>query len=78
MTSERPNLMPRTGIFYHPSFSQRSYLTVGRRLAAFPDALGDLLALPQVILFESQPVSDELILKVHTPDLIREVAKDPL
>ncbi len=69
---------PRTGIFYHPSFSQRSYLTVGRRLAAFPGALKELLALPQVILFESQPVSDELILKVHTPDLIRAVAQDPL
>ena len=69
---------PRTGIFYHPSFSQRSYLTVGRRLAEFPGALKDLLDLPQVALFESQPVSDELILKVHTPDLIREVAQDPL
>jgi hypothetical protein len=69
---------PRTGIFYHPSFSQRSYLTVGRRLAAFPGALKELLALPQVILFESQPVSDELILKVHTPDLIPAVAQDPL
>jgi len=69
---------PRTGIFYHPSFSRRSYLTVGRRLAAFPGALKELLALPQVTLFESQPVSDELILKVHTPDLIRAVAQDPL
>ncbi len=78
MSSEGRILMPRTGIFYHPSFSQRSYLTVGRRLAAFPDALRVLLALPQVVLFESQPVSDELILKVHTPDLIREVPKDPL
>lgn len=68
----------RTGIFYHPSFSRRSYLTIGRRLAAFPGALKDLLDLPHVGFFESQPVSDELILKVHTPDLIREVAKDPL
>ena len=68
----------RTGIFYHPSFSQRSYLTVGRRLADYPGALEHLLALPQVVLFESQPVSDELILKVHTPHLIAEVAKDPL
>ena len=68
----------RTGIFYHPSFSRRSYLTVGRRLADFPGVLRDLLALPQVVLFESQPVSDELILKVHTPGLIAEVAKDPL
>ena len=70
--------MPRTGIFYHPSFSRRSYLTVGRRLGAFPDALRDLLTLPHIGLFEPQPVSDELILKVHAPDLIREVAKDPL
>ena len=69
---------PRTGIFYHPSFSWRSYPTVGRRPAAFPGALKELLALPQVSLFESEPVSDELILKVHTPDLIRAVAQDPL
>jgi hypothetical protein len=69
---------PRTGIFYHPSFSRRSYLTVGRRLADFPGVLKNLLSLPQVVLFESQPVSDELILKVHTPGLIAEVAKDPL
>ena len=68
----------RTGIFYHPSFSRRSYLTVGRRLADYPGALEHLLALPEVVLLESQPVSDELILKVHTPDLIAEVAKDPL
>ncbi len=68
----------RTGIFYHPSFSRRSYLTVGRRLAEFPDALKNLLALPEVALFECQPVSDDLILKVHTADLISEVAKDPL
>lgn len=68
----------RTGIFYHPSFSRRSYLTVGKRLAEFPGALKDVLALSQVALFESEPVSDELILKVHTPDLIRGVAQDPL
>ncbi len=36
--------MGTTGIFYHPSFSRRSYLTVGRRLADFPAALGPLLA----------------------------------
>jgi len=69
---------PRTGIFYHPSYSQRSYLTVGRRLAAFPGALKELRALPHVLVFEPQPVPDELILKVHTPDLIRAVAQDPL
>lgn len=68
----------RTGIFYHPSFSRRSYLTVGRRLAEFPSALKDLLTSPRVVLFESPAVSDDLILKVHTQELIQEVAKDPL
>jgi len=29
----------RTGVFYHPSYSRRSYLTVGSRLADFPMAL---------------------------------------
>ena len=30
----------RTGIFYHPSFSRRSYLTRGARLEDFPRAPG--------------------------------------
>ena len=36
------SLMTRyaTGVFYHPSFSRRSYLTVGARLADFPDGAG--------------------------------------
>jgi hypothetical protein len=68
----------RTGVFYHPSFSRRSYLTVGRRLADFPGALTELLALPQVAMFEPEPVADDLILAVHPPGLIREVALDPL
>jgi hypothetical protein len=68
----------RTGIFYHPSFSRRSYLTVGRRLAEFPGALSDLLASPRVAMYESSAVSDDLILRVHTRELIQEVAKDPL
>jgi len=68
----------RTGIFYHPSFSRRSYLTVGRRLAEFPGALKHLLTSPLVALFESPAASDELILRVHTKELIDGVAKDPL
>ena len=37
--------MPRyaTGIFYHPSYSRRSYLTVGARLADYPMALDGIL-----------------------------------
>lgn len=72
--------MPRytTGVFYHPSFSRRSYLTVGNRLADFPGALDAILQSGSVGLYEPGPVSRELLLKIHTPDLLEGVARDPL
>jgi acetoin utilization deacetylase AcuC-like enzyme len=72
--------MPRyaTGVFYHPSFSRRSYLTVGTRLADFPTALDGVLRGGRVGLYEPGPVSRELVLKVHTPGLIEGVKGDPL
>ena len=70
--------MARVGIFYHASFSRRSYLTVGRRLADFPGALDELLQDERFRLHTSPVVSDDLILKVHTQELIEEVDQDPL
>ncbi len=70
--------MKKTGLFYHPSFSRRSYLTVGLRLVNFPMALENLLKEPHICLYESKPVSEELILKVHPRSMIREVKQDPL
>ncbi len=67
-----------TGIFYHPSFSRRSYLTVGTRLAGFPMALEAILAGDRARLYTPSPVSRELVLKVHTPGLIEGVRGDPL
>ncbi len=67
-----------TGVFYHPSFSRRSYLTTGARLAGFPDALDPLLASERVRLYEPGPVPRDLVLKVHTPGLIDGVRGDPL
>jgi len=67
-----------TGIFYHPSFSRRSYLTVGARLADFPMALDTILKSDKVTMYEPGPISRELVLKVHTPDLIEGVKGDPL
>lgn len=67
-----------TGIFYHPSFSRRSYLTQGSRLQDFPQALQPLLKHPGFRMVESPPITEELILKVHTPQLIDEVKEDPL
>jgi len=67
-----------TGIFYHPSYSRRSYLTVGARLADFPMALETILRSGNVTMYEPGPVSPELVLKVHTPYLIEGVKGDPL
>jgi len=67
-----------TGIFYHPSFSRRSYLTVGARLADFPAALDGVLRGGRAKLYEPGPVSRDLVLKVHTPGLIEGVKGDPL
>jgi acetoin utilization deacetylase AcuC-like enzyme len=67
----------KTGIFYHPSFSRRSSLTVGARLADFPGALDGILESDNVLLCEPEPVSRQLLLKVHTPDLLERVERDP-
>ena len=67
-----------TGVFYHPSFSRRSYLTTGARLADFPGALDGVLASRRIRLYEPGPVPRDLVLKVHTADLIEGVKGDPL
>ncbi|MHC1742742.1 MAG: histone deacetylase [Syntrophobacteraceae bacterium] len=69
---------PVTGIFYHPSFSRKSYLTQGSRLFDFPRALKPFLDNPRFRLYESPPIPEELILKVHTRELLEGVRRDPL
>jgi acetoin utilization deacetylase AcuC-like enzyme len=68
--------MKRIGIYYHPSFSRKSYMTVGNRLRDFPEALAPLLARPNVRLIESLRVSEDLVLKVHAPEMLAMVAQD--
>lgn len=68
----------KTGIFYHPSFSRRSYLTRGSRLQDFPGAIEHLLVDPAWRLYESPALEEEWILKVHTPELLEGVKRDPL
>jgi len=73
---EKKNL---TGVFYHPSFSRRSYLTIGTRLKEFPDAFKLLEEkYSNIVIFEPEPISEELILKVHSPELLEGVKRDSL
>ncbi|MGA9756194.1 MAG: histone deacetylase [Desulfobaccales bacterium] len=68
--------MKKIGIYYHPSFSRKSYMTVGNRLRDFPEALEPVLAKPNVRLIQSPRVSEDLVLKVHAPEMLSMVAQD--
>ena len=76
MPAALSKIMKNIGIYYHPSFSRKSYMTVGNRLRDFPEALAPLLARPNVRLIEAPRVSEELILKVHDPEMLAMVAQD--
>jgi acetoin utilization deacetylase AcuC-like enzyme len=58
------------GVFFHSLFSQPSWPVIGNRFKHFPQVMEDALILPGVELFEPKPVSEELLMKVHTPDLV--------
>jgi acetoin utilization deacetylase AcuC-like enzyme len=70
--------MKKIGIYYHPSFSRKSYMTIGNRLRDFPEALEPLLARPNVRLIQAPRASEALILKVHAPEMLAMVAADGL
>ncbi len=70
--------MKNVGIYYHPSFSRKSYMTIGNRLRDFPEALENLLKKPNVHLFQCPRAPEELILKVHDPEILPMVAMDGL
>ena len=68
--------MNNVGVFYHPSFSRKSYMTIGNRLRDFPEALEPLLKKPNVRLFQAPRAEVDLILKVHDPAMLEMVALD--
>ncbi len=69
-------MMKKIGVFYHPSFSRKSYMTIGNRLKDFPEALDELLQRPNVQMFEAPRAAEDLILKVHPPEMLAMVARD--
>ncbi len=71
-------MVKATGVFYHTSFSKRSYLTLGSRLQDFPEAFGVFEDRDNFRLVECKPVDEGLILKVHTPELLEGVRRDAL
>lgn len=64
-----------TGVFFHPLLAQKVWPVMGDKFLRFPQAIEEELRLPGVIYIEPQPVSEELLLKVHTPTHLSNVKR---
>ncbi len=62
--------MKKVGIFFHPAFKTKGFLSLRQRLQDFPGALQEVLQRPNVFLHESPRASRDMILKVHTPEMV--------
>ncbi len=54
-----------TGVFFSRVFSGKEWPIIGDKFGGFPEAMSDALALPNVKLFEPEPVPEELLVMVH-------------
>ncbi|MDM7999355.1 MAG: histone deacetylase [Dehalococcoidia bacterium] len=66
---------PATGVFFHDVFRGRQWDIIGDKFRRFPEVLGDALTLPQVKFFASPPVSEDLLLKIHTPRFVDDLKR---
>lgn len=61
-----------TGVFFSNVFKGRDWPIIGDKFRNFPEVMNDVLRLPNVQLYESQPVDEDLLRKVHTPELLKQ------
>ncbi len=64
-----------TGVFFHEKFKGKEWLIIGDKFRNFPGVMRGQLRLPQVKLIAPCPVSDELLLEVHTQRLVESLKK---
>jgi acetoin utilization deacetylase AcuC-like enzyme len=63
----------RTGVFFHSEFSLKDWPIIRNKYRNFPRVMQKVLSQEGVILFESKPATDEMLLKVHTHAYLNEV-----
>jgi acetoin utilization deacetylase AcuC-like enzyme len=63
----------KVGVFFSEKFKGRNWPILGDRFKDFPEAFGELLSHPRIVFYEPEPVSEELLLKVHSPRLLETV-----
>jgi acetoin utilization deacetylase AcuC-like enzyme len=64
-----------TGVFFHEKFRGKEWLIIGDKFRNFPQAMNHVLKLPQVESFAPQMVSEDLLLKIHTPRFVQNLKK---
>ncbi len=69
--------MKKTGIFYHRVCGEKAYFSLAMSVKEGFDILKkeNLLAEPNVFLFESEPATEELILRIHTKEMLESVKR---
>jgi len=65
----------KTGVFFHPEFAKGDWPVIGNKYRNFPGVLKEILAMEGVQLFESKPVAESLLLKIHTESHLKEVKR---
>jgi len=65
----------KTGIFFHDEFKNKDWPIIGDKFGNFPQVMEKALALPNIRLFEPQPVNEELLYKVHTHRHLQDVRR---
>ncbi|MFC2003614.1 hypothetical protein ACFLV4_06720 [Chloroflexota bacterium] len=64
-----------TGVFFHEVFRGKEWIIIGNKFQNFPQVMEHALKQPQVKLFTPQKVSEELLLKIHTPRFVEDLKK---
>lgn len=67
----------KTGFFYHPVFLRRAWSIIGRKFAGFHKVIEEISKIPEVQIYEIKEPPMELLLEVHTRELLERVRGDP-
>ena len=68
--------MTKTGVFYHEVLSQNTWSIIGQKLKNFPQLIKQLSSNPALVIYQIEPVSEELLLKVHTREHLSSIRHD--
>lgn len=68
--------MTKTGVFYHEVLSQHTWSIIGQKLRNFPQLIEQLSSNPNLTMYQIEPVSEELLLRVHTKEHLSNMRHD--